>query len=160
MWFSRKQVEKAAKVQAVPPCPSAVAAEAPAVKAASQITTKGRGDAAETLALAHLIRARMKLVERNYRTPGRGGGEIDLVMRGPDGTLVFVEVRQRSGLSHGGAGASISAVKQQRIVFAARHYLMRFASPPPCRFDVVLVQGHNASGVENVEWLQAAFDAS
>jgi hypothetical protein len=37
------------------------------------------------------------LVETNYRTPGRGGGEIDLVMRAPDGTLVFVEVRQRSG---------------------------------------------------------------
>lgn len=81
-------------------------------------------------------------------------------MRDRDGTLVFVEVRQRSGQSHGGAGASISGVKQQRIIFAARHYLMRFASPPPCRFDVVLVQGGVDSGGARIEWLRAAFDAS
>ena len=100
-------------------------------------------------------------METNYRTPGRGGGEIDLVMRAPDGTLVFVEVRQRSGSAHGGAGASISAVKQQRIIFAARHYLMRFASPPPCRFDVVLVHGApGPGGAARMEWLPAAFDAS
>jgi Holliday junction resolvase-like predicted endonuclease len=67
------------------------------------------------------------LLERNYRTPGRGGGEIDLVMRDRDGTLVFVEVRSRSSNAFGGAGASIGAIKQRRIVFAARHYLLRYA---------------------------------
>jgi putative endonuclease len=82
-------------------------------------------------------------------------------MRAPDGTLVFVEVRQRASNSHGGAAASISPVKQQRIIFAARHYLMRFASAPPCRFDVVLVQGDAGGGEAlGIEWLQAAFDAS
>ena len=95
----------------------------------------------------------MLLLERNYRTPGRGGGEIDLIMRTPDGTCVFVEVRQRKSASHGGAAASVSFAKQRHIVFAARHYLMRFASLPPCRFDVVTLE----SGV--IEWLQAAFDA-
>ena len=126
-----------------------------------QLTTKRRGDAAEALALHHLLKAGFQLVQTNYRTPGRGGGEIDLIMHGPDGTLVFVEVRQRSGKSHGGAGASIGVLKQQRIIYAARHYLMRFASAPPCRFDVVLVQGGPglASG-EQIEWLRAAFDAS
>ena len=110
---------------------------------------------------AELAKAGLKLVETNFRTPGRGGGEIDLIMRAPDGTLVFIEVRQRSGQSHGGAGGSISAIKQQRIIFAARHYLMRFRSLPPCRFDVVLVQGALA-GPERVhiEWLRGAFDAS
>ena len=126
-----------------------------------QITTKSRGDAAESAALAYLAGAGLKLIESNYRTPGRGGGEIDLIMRAPDGTLVFVEVRQRSSASHGGAAASIGALKQRRIIFAARHYLMRFASPPPCRFDVVLVNG--VLGGRNqalIEWLPAAFDAS
>lgn len=120
---------------------------------AAQITTKRLGDEAEVAALAYLTRAGLKLVERNYRTPGRGGGEIDLIMRDRDGTLVFVEVRRRSGPSHGGAAASIGTVKQQRIVFAARSYLTRFASMPPCRFDVVLVEGGA------IEWLRAAFDA-
>ena len=43
------------------------------------------------------VAANLQLVVRNYRTPGRGGGEIDLVMRERDGTLVFVEVRSRAG---------------------------------------------------------------
>ena len=147
MWFSKKQVAKSSKDQAAVP--------------ANQVTTKRLGDAAETQALNHLIKAGLKLVETNYRTPGRGGGEIDLIMRVPDGTLVFIEVRQRSGQSHGGAGASIGVVKQRRIIVAARHYLMRFASLPPCRFDVVLIEGSegSANGVK-LEWLQAAFDAS
>ena len=152
MWFSRKQAVLA------PPRSAALQAAAPS----GQVTTKSRGDAAESAALEHLRAAGLRLVERNFRTPGRGGGEIDLVMRATDGTLVFVEVRQRSSASHGGAGASIGAVKQRRIIFAARHYLMRLGSPPPCRFDVVLVQGSSAPGAAppRIEWLPAAFDAS
>jgi putative endonuclease len=119
----------------------------------AQPTTKERGDAGEDRALVHLQAAGLRLVSRNYRTPGRGGGEIDLIMRERDGTLVFVEVRQRASGSHGGAGASISPLKQRRIVFAARHYLMRLGHEPPCRFDVVLLQAGE------VQWLRAAFDA-
>ena len=117
------------------------------------ITTKAAGDAAEAQALTYLERHQLRLLQRNYRTPGRGGGEIDLVMRAPDGTLVFVEVRQRASNSHGGAAASISLTKQRRIVFAARFYLARLASLPPCRFDVVTVQAGE------VNWLQGAFEA-
>ena len=118
------------------------------------MTTKQRGDAAEDAALDHLQAAGLGLIARNYRTPGRGGGEIDLIMRDPrDGTLVFVEVRRRADDTHGGAAASINAGKQRRIVFAARHYISRLRTLPPCRFDVVLVE-------ERVEWIQAAFDAA
>ncbi len=120
---------------------------------ASGSTTRQRGNAAEDQALACLQAVGLKLLERNYRTPGRGGGEIDLVMRDRDGTVVFVEVRSRSSRAFGGAGASIGATKQRRIVFAARHYLMRLGAPPPCRFDVVLVEN-------SVEWIRAAFDAA
>ena len=112
------------------------------------------GAAAEDRALHHLQAAGLRLLERNYRTPGRGGGEIDLVMQAGDGTVVFVEVRQRGGSGHGGAAASVGAAKQRRIVFAARHYLLRWRAPPPCRFDVVALEGGT------VEWLQAAFDAA
>ena len=117
------------------------------------VSTKRVGDAAEDAALAHLQAAGLALVARNYRTPGRGGCEIDLIMRDADsGTLVFVEVRRRAGSTHGGAGGSITGLKQRRIVFAARHYLMRLRTLPPCRFDVVLVE-------QRIEWIQGAFDA-
>ena len=116
-------------------------------------TTKQAGDAAEEQALEHLQAAGLRLLQRNYRTPGRGGGEIDLIMRDAAGTLVFVEVRQRASASHGGAAASVGSAKQRRIVFAARYYLMRLREPPPCRFDVVTIEAGRLA------WLQAAFDA-
>ena len=117
-------------------------------------TTKLVGDAAEAQALQFLQARGLRLLQRNYRTPGRGGGEIDLVMREHDGTVVFVEVRKRVSTDFGGAAGSIGATKRRRIIFAARHYLLRVATLPPCRFDVVVVE---PSGLQ---WLQAAFDAS
>ena len=130
--------------------PGAAAAAVPAITG----TTRQRGNAAEDAALAHLQAAGLQLLERNYRTPGRGGGEIDLIVRERTGTLVFVEVRSRASSSFGGAGASIGASKQRRIVLAARHYLQRFGSAlPPCRFDAVLVEG------SALQWLRGAFDA-
>ena len=97
------------------------------MKTAASATTKSKGDAAEDAALAHLQAAGLKLLQRNYRTPGRGGGEIDLIMRDTDGTLVFVEVRQRAGSLFGGAAASISLTKRNRIIFAAKYYLMKLS---------------------------------
>ncbi len=143
MWFSKKE-----------------GAAAPTSQPTTKVTTKSRGDAAEALALTHLQSAGLRWLISNYRTPGRGGGEIDLIMKSADGTLVFVEVRQRASALHGGAAASISATKQQRIVFAARHYLMRYQTLPPCRFDVVLIQGGLGAGANpKIEWLRSAFDA-
>ena len=122
--------------------------------APSTTSRKAQGDVAEDRVLQFLQAQGLSLLQRNYRTPGRGGGEIDLVMRESDGTVVFVEVRERGNAAHGGAAASVSATKQARIVFAARHYLLRRpGAPPPCRFDVVAMeQGH-------LQWFKAAFDA-
>jgi putative endonuclease len=119
-------------------------------KAAS---TKKVGDAAEDEALLFLQQQGLRLVSRNYRTPGRGGGEIDLVMREHDGTLVFVEVRRRKSSLHGTAAASVGRTKQRRVTLAAQHYLLQVRTLPPCRFDVVEVTP------EGCCWLRAAFDA-
>ncbi len=106
------------------------------------------GDAAEDAALAYLRRHGLELIERNFRCKG---GEIDLVMRDGAG-LVFIEVRARASRSHGGAAASITPAKQRRLIVAAQLFLQRYASPPPCRFDVVSFDG------EDVEWLRNAIE--
>ncbi len=126
--------------------------------ASATSTTKRIGDAGEDAALEYLEKAGLRLLLRNFKTPGRGGGEVDLIMRAPDGTLVFVEVRKRRSGSHGGAAGSVSALKQRRIVFAARHYIARMSPLPPCRFDVVSLQG--VGDAQQIDWLKAAFDAS
>lgn len=119
-------------------------------------TTKARGDAAEARALAYLQARGLVLVHPNYRVargPAQRGGEIDLVMRAADGTLVFVEVRLRLNAGHGGAAATVTASKQRSLLLAAQHFLLRFNTLPPCRFDVVAI------GPAGIEWLQGAFDA-
>ena len=119
-------------------------------------TTKGVGDAGEARALAHLLQQGLTLVQRNYRVargPNARGGEVDLILRDRDGTLVFVEVRSRRSASHGGAAASVSATKRRSLVLAAQYFLSTQAVLPPCRFDVVAIDG------DRIEWLRAAFDA-
>ncbi len=118
--------------------------------------SKALGDAAEALALRWLQARGLALVQRNYRVargPRVRGGEVDLVMREADGTLVFVEVRARSSSTQGGAAASVTPAKQRSLVLAAQHYLLRLPVLPPCRFDVVAVDG------QQVDWLRGAFDA-
>jgi putative endonuclease len=117
--------------------------------------TKAIGDEAESLALAYLQRQGLVLVQRNYRVAGgphARGAEVDLILRDHDGTLVFAEVRSRAGAEHGGALASVTATKQRRIVRAAQHYLLRLPTLPPCRFDVVALDGGQ------IQWVKAAFD--
>ncbi len=120
------------------------------------VTTKAVGDVGEARALAHLVAHGLALVQRNYRVaagPRARGGEIDLVMRDRDGTLVFVEVRARKNAGFGGAAATVGIAKQRSLVFAARCFLRGCATPPPCRFDVVAIDG------DHIEWLRAAFEA-
>lgn len=121
------------------------------------LTTKAIGEDGESRALAYLLARGLTLVRRNYRVaagPNARGGEIDLIVRESDGTLVFVEVRVRKASGFGGAAGSVSAAKQRSVIFAARCYLRAFASPPPCRFDVVAIEG------AHIEWLRGAFDAA
>jgi putative endonuclease len=113
--------------------------------------SKDVGAAFETHALVFLQRQRLRLVARNVACRG---GEIDLVMRERDDSLVFVEVRARAQRHYGGAAASVDWQKRQRIVRAARHYLAtRVSETPACRFDVVAFE----SG--RLVWLRDAFRA-
>lgn len=117
---------------------------------------RARGDHAEQLAERWLLQQGLCTLARNYRCRM---GEIDLIMR--DGQrLVFVEVRWRSGNDYGGALASVTPRKQQRLVRAARHYLARHprAAALDCRFDVLgLAPGEH--GEPDFEWIQHAFYA-
>ena len=116
-------------------------------------STKQSGDAAEDAALDYLQQQGLRLLQRNYRTPGRGGGEIDLILQESHSTLVFVEVRKRTQQRFGGALGSVSRAKQRRIIFAARYFLWRWQKLPPTRFDIVAWES------EGLIWQKAAFDA-
>jgi putative endonuclease len=84
-------------------------------------------------------------------------GEIDLLMRDRD-QWVFVEVRQRKSLSFGGAAASVSYAKQQKLKRQALKIMQDHfggKSWPAMRFDVIAIEG----SLENckINWIANAF---
>ncbi len=112
------------------------------------------GAAFELRAQEFLQRQRLRFVARNVSCRR---GEIDLIMRERDGSLVFVEVRARAQRRYGGAAASIGWQKKQRIVRAAQYFLATRAShlrdQPACRFDVIAFEAGR------LVWLRDAFRA-
>ena len=115
----------------------------------ARTTRQVDGSEGEDQAVAHLERAGLRVLSRNWRCRA---GELDVVARDTDGTLVFVEVRRRASSAFGGAAASITLAKQVRLARAAEFYrqVMR-CTQQPCRFDVVLIE----SG--RLEWIRDAF---
>ena len=113
----------------------------------ARLSNKQRqGQEWEQRALRYLIGHGLTLVEANFQCKC---GEIDLILRDGE-ALVFVEVRQRAGTTHGGAAASITPAKIRRVVRAAQTYLLRFPREPQCRIDVVAIDG------DAIDWLRDA----
>ena len=110
------------------------------------------GCTAEELCADLLRRAGLRVLARNWRCRH---GEIDLVAE-EGATLVFAEVRFRSGEGYGGAAESVTAAKQARLVAAARLYLMR-RPDADCRFDVLLLDSLEAG---RIRWIRNAFSAA
>lgn len=109
-----------------------------------------RGELAEALAADFLRDRGLTIIAKNYRCRF---GEIDLIAR-EGNTIVFVEVRHRSGTGFGGAAASITPAKRDRLLKTARHYLSSVHPAPPCRFDAMLLTGQPA----HIEWLRSAIE--
>lgn len=104
-----------------------------------------KGAEAEVRAAAHLQGLGRELLARNYRLPG---GEIDLVSRTPDGTLVFTEVRQRRSARYGSAAESVTPRKLALMHRAALTYLTRECGRDdlPCRLEVLTIEGEAQTG--------------
>ncbi len=102
-----------------------------------------KGQQFEDLALHFLDQQGLILIAKNFRCRS---GEIDLIMRDAH-YLVFVEVRYRASLSHGGAAASITRSKQRKLWLTAQTFLLLQGlneSNQACRFDVVAFDGSDA----------------
>lgn len=88
------------------------------------------------MACAHLQQRGMRVLERNFRCRG---GEIDVIARDGE-SVVFVEVKERGGRSHGAAIEAITPLKRHRLLRAARVYAATHGiSDSPLRFDVVAI---------------------
>jgi putative endonuclease len=116
-----------------------------------------RGAASEQLAAEYLQARGLILLARNLRCRG---GELDLVCLDGD-VLAIVEVRQRVRADFGGALASVTAVKQRKIIRAARYFACRQTGwrSHPMRFDVIGLEGL-PDGEHRLAWIKDAFRAT
>lgn len=91
----------------------------------------------EDLAAQHLQAAGMTLLARNWRCRD---GELDLVARDVDGTVVFCEVKTRRSTAFGSPAEAVGPVKARRLHRLAALWLRQHPSGGcPVRFDVVSV---------------------
>lgn len=98
--------------------------------------TQALGRYGEELAAQHLIGAGMVVLSRNWRC---AQGELDLVVRDVDGTVVFVEVKTRGGTGFGEPTEAVGRVKARRLRMLACRWLLehRQTGVGDLRFDVV-----------------------
>src|SRR6059036_3822520 len=95
------------------------------------------GTRGEKLASRFLRQNGYKVLYRNFR--GHRGGEIDIVCRDDD-TLVFVEVKTRTGEDFGRPVAAVDRQKQKRVSRGGLAWLRMLDNPDILfRFDVVEV---------------------
>ena len=106
-------------------------------------TRHRRGARGEAIAADYLASKGYTILARNVRTPY---GEIDCIARDGD-TLVFVEVKTRTGDAFGAPEEAVTAQKRRHLCRAALHYLQSGDGLDlPCRFDVLAVR---LSGAES-----------
>lgn len=108
----------------------------------------------EELALGYLQARGLQLLQRNFRCKL---GEIDLIML-HDSVLTFVEVRFRASRAYGGALATITHAKQQKLLRTARYFLLCHpeCSQRVCRLDVVGIEP-GSDGKPAFTWIRNAF---
>jgi putative endonuclease len=114
------------------------------------------GQSGEDIAARHLEGKGLAIVARNYRCRG---GELDLVARDADGTVVFVEVKERRTGTHGRGLEAVGPGKRKRLLRAAQHYASRHGLfEAALRFDVVSVDWDKDT--PRVRWERGAFDSN
>ncbi len=119
-----------------------------------------QGEAAEKACCQFLKKQGLKLVEKNFNCRM---GEIDLIMLDTN-ILAFIEVRFRKNNAFGGAVASITTKKQQKIRRTAELYLQQNTRYKNARFDVVAMSPaaqtshfHRPVNPYTFNWIKNAF---
>ena len=101
------------------------------------MNTAETGRKGEAVAAKYYRQQGCLLLAHNFRTRM---GELDLVLREPDGTIVICEVKTRAPDALARPAAAVDAAKQRRLIRAAQLYLQQTGqSDAPVRFDVAEV---------------------
>ncbi|TNE54886.1 MAG: YraN family protein [Bacteroidetes bacterium] len=108
------------------------------------------GKLGEQFALEYLKKKEYTILRQNFRA---GKGEIDLIVRSPEGCLVFVEVKTRSLDGFGGPEEAVGRKKQDMISRTAGAFMVQSGYDGEIRFDLiaVLLQHGNLKQLRHAE---------
>ena len=102
----------------------------------------------EEKAVEYLTQKSYIILERNYQCRM---GEIDIVAKDKDDTIVFFEVKARRTKYYGYAGEAITPAKQKKIINCARKYILdkNLSMDQAFRFDAILYDGAKMTHIKN-----------
>jgi len=113
-----------------------------------------KGRRGEDLAAQYLTRQGYRILTQNFRV---ACGEVDIIAQDRD-SLVFVEVKTRTGQGFGSPAEAVTYRKRQQISKTALVYLSQQGLlNQPARFDVVAILLRN-NAEPHIELIRNAFD--
>lgn len=95
------------------------------------------GNLGEGIARKYLIQHGYSILEANFRCPK---GEIDIIAKENDDTIVFVEVKTRTNSKYGQPFEAVDYRKRQRLYTIAQYYIYeKKLMEYKYRFDIVSI---------------------
>ena len=95
------------------------------------------------------------LIRRNYRTCY---GEIDLILRSPEGELVFTEVKSRTSTLFGYPESAVDSRKRRHIIRSANQYLQENYPDDediPWRIDIIaIIYAPDRKTIRDFKWFE------
>ncbi len=113
----------------------------------------GLGRIGEDAACEYLAERGFEVLQRNWRSRS---GEIDVVAR-CGGTVVFAEIKSRTGTAFGEPEESVTPRKAGRIRMLASEYLAGSEVHGEVRFDVIAVMLDRSGRVLEIRHVPDAF---
>lgn len=109
--------------------------------------TRAKGRAGEDIACDHLVALGYTIIDRNYQIRK---GELDIIARTGDGTLVFVEVKSSTSAVCGHPFSWINRAKQRQIISMVQSYLhYKGLHTCACRLDAIAVVNGTVEHLKN-----------
>ncbi|MDA3792503.1 MAG: YraN family protein [Elusimicrobia bacterium] len=110
----------------------------PSSSGSSSSSSSCKGRRAENEARDYLKKQKCEIIETNWRCRW---GEIDIIAKDSAGYICFIEVKYRSGNSHGTPGEAIDKNKKEQLIKLARIYISHHPEikESDMRFDAVVI---------------------
>ena len=113
------------------------------------------GKQGEQDAARHALAKGYHVIGRNCRTPY---GEIDLVLKSPEGEIVFAEVKARTGTFFGYPESAVDKRKKSHLVHSAIHYMQQEYPENdeiPWRIDIIaLIYNKDRKTIRDLRWFE------